>query len=1048
MIKMSESSPKPLSFIKFFIDNYRVTYLLLIGIIVFGSLAIFQMPKESAPEVDIPVIVVTTSLPGAGSGNVESLITEPIENQVTGISEVSRIDSMSQQGISTVIVQFEASADTSEKMAEVRDRIDRARAGFPGTAGDPMIQRISFSDMPIMRLALSGPYDPSELKIYAEELKTEIESISNVSQVNITGAPEREIVVNLNEQNLHRLGLLSGSVVGAISRTNIDAPLGVIETGGRNYTLRFDDSLTSAEDLRSIPVGESRGVPVYLSEVAEVKDGFSSLGQVNRFGAFGRGIQSTVSLQIFKESGQGDILTISDRTEDKIENLKETYFPADIGVEVVSSDADIIRSDLNTLITGGLLTVMIIILILALFLGIKEAFLASLVVPFSFLIAFIFIEGVGLTINFLTLFSLILSLGILVDAAIVVTESIFEKRASGVPGGQAVIDTVSEFQAPLITGTLTTVFVFLPMLLVSGVTGEFIRSIPITVSAVLLAALFVALAVVTTIAVRFFKKDDKVVLRSGSLGVGCLFKDFSGWYRKKLEWVIFHRIFRYSFLGLMIVAFFVVMSFPVIGLVSVNMFPSPDADNIFIDLQADPGTPLEETAEMVEPIEEYLINDPHVSSFLTVIGQGSRAGSIDMDSGVSSHVAGITITLTDESRPTSQEILSDYRSRFNGFPRAEVRVSQMEAGPTADQAIQINVIGPDLEDLEMAARELTGQLSEIEGVVNADDGISATAGEFLITADRDKLRRYGLSSADLAEYLRGAVSGQVATDIQVLDDEVEIRVFSGPGHDRFGVGLASLVSIDDIRSLSIQTPRGVVALDMFLDVKLKPGRSTINRRDGDRVISLTSDVASGYNSPEIITRFQELVEERGLPEEVELSYGGEIDEIQESFIDLGRSLLVGVLMIFALMVWQFQSFRQPIFVLVTIPLALIGVFLGLSLVGQPLSFPGFIGIIALAGVVVNNAIILIDTVNKRYYSGENIFEAVTNGAQSRFRPVILTALTTVFGLIPLVFVSPVWAPVAYSIIFGLVFSTILTLVVIPILLYQFPKAGKGSESEQ
>lgn len=1031
------------TFKKIFLANYRVIYLLMVAIIAFGFLSINQMPKESSPEVNIPVVVITTPFVGAGAENVEDLVTRPIEKQLLGLSDVNSVNSSSQQGLSTVIVQFNAGANSSEIITEVRNRVSRARLGIPEGAGESNVQQISFSDSPIMRIVVAGSLELPELRFYAEQLKDELESIRNVSQVSLLGAPEREIRLRIDKNRLNELSISPEIVIRSLVQADVDLPIGFIETDGRVYALRLNSSISSVSDIQNLPVVEIGGAVINLGDIALVEDGFSSLGNISRFSVDGSRPEATISLQIFKEAGQGDILTIADSVKKKIQLLSTDIFPKDVEIEIIQSDAENISSDLGTLVSGGLLTIVIIVLILALFIGWREALLASLVVPFSFLSAFILIEAFGLTINFLTLFSLILSLGILVDASIVVTESIFQKRSLGLNGSDAAEETVKDFQIPLVAGTLTTVFVFVPMLLVGGIIGEFIKSIPLTVSSVLISSLFSALILITTIAARFFVKPTKNH-KVGLWGVGNIMENISVWYRKKLEAVLEKKRSSYKLLGFVFIAFVFSVLLIIFGLVNVNMFPSPNSSTISIDFEAPQGTSLENTSDLIRPIEEVLSEDPNISSFLTVIGQDSTAGSIDIAQAGNSNKAGITAVLKKGKRPNSSEIVAYYRDYLRDWEAGEIRVSQTEAGPSTESAVSINLTGNNLDELELVARDLADLLRVVEGVENVNDGVKSTAGEFVVEINRSLAKRYGLSSSDVANHIRTSLFGQKAIDLRIGEDEIDVVVLTNYVQEKDRTGSALSVDVSFIKGIIIQTSRGPVTLDTFVDVSLEPGRGVINRRDGQRVLVLSSDVADGYNASLIVNDFQDKIKNKELPPGVEISYGGEVEEIQESFMDLARVMLVGVLAIFILMVSLFKSYKQSLFIIVTIPLALTGVLFGLALVRQPLSFPGFIGIVALAGVVVNNAIILIDTINRNCPESRCLKDSILEAARTRFRPVALTTITTVFGLLPLVFISPVWAPVAYSIIFGLVYATILTLVVVPVLYNLFSKKDKDS----
>ncbi len=1036
---MNEDNGKTRSLWNFFSDNYRLTYILLAAVVLFGSFSLSQLPRESAPEVDIPVVVVATPYPGASAGNVEELITRPLETELSGVSDLEELTSTSQEGSSSVIVEFRPGTNANEKIADVRARVDRARSGFPSEAGDTVIQQVSFSDVPIMSLALSGPFDPSGLRLYAEDLQERLESITNVSRVTVIGAPEREIQINLDRRKLDQFSLSAEEVIRALSEGNVDVPVGSIETSDQNFSVRVDSRFISVEDIASVPVSERNGALVRVSDVGSVTDGFSRIGTVSRFGTFGSDPRPTVSLELFKESGQGNILTIADTVEEEIAEVTSGLFPDGVGVEVIRNDADNIRSDLSTLITSGTFTVVIIQTILALFLGWREALLASVVVPVSFLMAFIIIDLFGLTINFLTLFSLILSLGILVDASIVVTESIFSRRSKGESGLVAARNTIEQFRYPLVAGTLTTVFVFAPMLLVSGVMGEFIKSIPITVSAVLLSALVAALGIVTMFAARFFKTGVSRSQKS-FFYIGGYIDRLSITYKRILGALLQSKRASYGFLTFLLTLLVIVLAFPVFGIVQVNMFPSPDADFVYIDVESAPGTPLSRTGKIIEPIETYLSNDERVASFLTTLGQRTQAGSVDVARTSNSNQAGITVVLSDGQRPSSSQIVSEYEEMFSDIDAAEIQVSQPEEGPPAGGAIQVRIFGSDLDVMEGLAREYAEVLRAMDGTRNIDDGIENTAGELVIQVDRNTAAQYGVTDNDIASRVRTAVSGRTASDLWIDDENIDIVVLSGFSSDRPLSGLSTPLEVSELMALPVSTARGTVALDTFANVEIRPGRSSIRREDGERVLAVTADIEPDQTGAEVMSRFRDRIDEGAIPSGLDVQFGGEVDDVQESFTDLARSMLVGVLLICALRVWQLNSFKQPFFILVTIPLALIGVIGGLALVGQPLSFPGFIGVVALAGIVVNNAIILIDTINREFArKGGELFTAVINGSVSRMRPIVLTTITTVAGLVPLVFTGPTWAPVAYSILFGLLFSSILTLFVLPVLYYRFEK---------
>lgn len=1038
---MSENNSKK-NVWSFFINNYRLTYLILIGIVIFGTLAILNIPKESSPEIDIPVVVITTTLPGASAVDVEELVTNEIEKKVESLSDLDSLKSVSSSGFSQIIATFDSDSEGREKLTDVREKVSLAKNNLPSDAGDPYVQKINFSDRPILIMAVTGPYSPVELNTYAENLKDEFERIRDVSQVSIIGAPKEQIEVVINQEKLSQFNVSLNQVISGISQTNTDIPIGSIETANTVYTVRLDGRLFTLDDVKNTSISTSAGVPVFIKDISEVKNTFEKPNTVTRMNT-GKGESNpSVTIQIFKSSGQGDILTVVDEAQLIIKKLKIDSIPEDVSVEIVENDAQLIRDDLSNLLTSGLFTILIVLLVLILFLGFRAAFLASLVVPLTFLITFAIIQPLGYTINFLTLFSLILALGILVDASIVVTESIFEKLSrKGVTPFDAALDTIDEFKAPLISGTLTTVFVFLPMLLMTGIMGKFIESIPITISIVLLAAIFVSLAIIPTIAIHFLKTNESDSMKS----VGFVRKGIDNtysWYRIKLSSLISNESLSKKFLWILGILFVVSISLPIVGLVKINMFPQATATTIFIDVNNPVGTPLSVTSSQLSDIEAILSNDSRIKSFLVKVGSGSNAGSVTSGN-INSHIGSITVNLKDEKNINSLEIIGEYEKILNDSIDANVSVSQLSAGPAQGSPIQARIKGGNIGEIERTALDLSNFLKEQKGTRNINNGIEEGAGELRINVDKAKARSFGVSTSQISNLVRSSISGTDATVIKTNGNDIDVFVTSQMGKQYGEIGSTPIVSIEQIQNIPILTDKGPVPLSTLAHISLESSRASISHTDGNRVVTISSDVDPGTSATVVVSELQKYITTLELPEGLSIEFGGEAEDIAKSFASLGQAMIIGILMIFGLLIWQFKSLKQSLFVMSTIPLALVGVLPGLALVRQPLSFPGFIGIVALAGIVVNNAIILIDSINNNRRKGMKINEAVEESAHSRLQPILLTTITTIAGMIPLAFSDPSWSPLAFSIIFGLMFSTVLTLFTIPIMYNRFIK-----ESEQ
>ncbi len=1020
----------------FFIDNYRLTYLIIAALAIFGVLGMVTIPKESAPEIDIPVIVVTTILPGASALDVEELVTNEIETKVQSLADIDTLTSVSSQGFSQVVVNFQSESDGREKLIDVKERVDRALPNLPSDVIDPTVQQISFNDLPILTLALTGPFTTEELHDYADLLADELERINDVAQVNISGAPTEVFEVIINDRALNQYQLTANQVAAAISEANTDLPVGSIQTAGGVYTVRFAGRLATAEDIRQTAITERAGRPILVGEVATVREAHLASGVINRLNLnAGAGSQASISLQVFKTAGEGDILAIADQVLAKVATAKQTYLPTGIESEVIRNDAELIRKDLTNLISSGVFTIVLVLALLVIFLGWAEALIASLVVPFSLFITFICLWPLGYTINFLTLFSLILALGILVDASIVITEGMFVKLNQGRPPRTAAFETIHEFQTPLIAGTLTTVFVFFPMIFTTGIIGKFIRSIPVTVTIVLLAAMYVALAIITTLAVRFFK-HRAVVHEHGVAFFRRYIDRFYLWYDEKISQLVTNPLTGRKLLIIITVLFFLSLLLPVVGLVKINMFPASDADSIYVDLENPVGTPLEVTNDQLADLEAVLEGDIRVRSFLATAGSGANAGSLTTGS-TNTHLGALTINLAAKRSATSQEIIDEYQTRFEQLVEAEVSVYQEGEGPAQGSPVQVKLKSDDLAELETAANQVAVALAKIPGARNVETGIKDGAGEFRIEVDRAKARTFGISPAQVVGLLHQAVAGDTVTVVKAGGEDADVRLIYEMGVNYSRVGNTPKIGVEDLKALTIQTVKGPVPLATFTKITLGSSRASINHDEGLRSVTVAAGIDPDANAGQIVSQLQEQLPTLALPETVSVSFSGETEDINESFASMARSMLIGVVMILGLLIWQFKSYRQPFFILVTIPLAAIGVLVGLAITRQPLSFPGFIGVVALAGVVVNNAIILIDSINLNRRAGMIIPQAVKIAAKSRLQPIILTTVTTVIGMMPLAFSDPTWAPLAYSVIFGLSFSTVLTLFVVPVLYLKF-----------
>jgi HAE1 family hydrophobic/amphiphilic exporter-1 len=995
----------------------------MLTIIVLGFFSIFQIKKESAPEVDFPIAYITTLYPGASAEDVEELVTDKIESQVLSVSDISEISSVSQNSVSVIIVQFDTGTDSYKKINEVKDEVDKAN--LPDDAEDPQVEEISFNNFPIMRYSLTGNYDLSYLKILAEDLAEEIETIPGISKVEISGGEEREIQIIVDRKKIDNYGLSVIQVTQAISSANTDIPIGSIKTSGEEFNIAFSGKINNVEDVKNIPITILGGTPIFVKDVADVVDGIKEVDTMSFLSVDGEDGTPAVSLGIYKTT-EADTINISKDVREKITFFEEQYFPEGVSIINILDQADAIQSDLSGLLNNGLGTILIVFLVLLIFVGFRESILASLVIPFSFLITFIVLYNIGYTLNFITLFSLILALGILVDSAIVVVEEMNYQIRKGRSAKEAAINTINEFKMPLISGTLTTVFVFVPMLLVSGIMGDFLAPIPVTVSVVLLSSLFVALSLITTLSLGLIKTDRKE--RKGGWGHKIIRKliDF---YESILNKIFNNVKIRKTFISVVIILFVFSLMLPTVGLLKIDLFADSGADNFSIDIEEPYGTTLDRTLEKTREVEGIVLADDRIDTIQLNIGSKSVSSLDSLISSSGENNANLYITLKEGE--DSVLVVKDLREKFNSydFGAAKVSIVEEQSGPSSGAPIQITITGDGLEDLDIIATDLENVLKNIPGVINISNSNVVTNGKFTITIDRVKAKLYGLNTSDVAYILRNAVSGVDASIMREDGDSVDIVV-------KYDLDEATM---DMISSITVPTQYGDIPLKMFISTDYEGALESILHEDGNRVVTISAYTEDGYSSNSIISDFDKQIQDYYLPLGYSISYGGDVESIEQSFSEMIQALFIGVFAILMLLVWQFNSFKQPFFVLTTIPLTIIGIFPLLTIFNIPLSFPGLVGIVALAGIVVNNAIILIDKINKNRLNNLSKEEAIIDAAKSRIKPIILTTLTTIGGLAPLCFADPTWSPIAYSIIFGLIFSSLLTLVFVPILYNKFEK---------
>lgn len=1032
-------------FWSFFVDRHHFTVLLMVVLLLAGVYSVSVIPKEATPDIAIPLGIVTTALPGASAMDVERLITDKIEDGVLGVEHVSKVTSTSGEGVSSVSVEFDASADIDKSIQLLKDAVDKVKPELPTDATDPVVSDVNFSDQPILIVSISSEVTPAELTALGEQVQDEVERIEGVAKAELSGVRAREVQVVVSQAKLQQYNLAVSDVTNAIAAAGIAAPAGSIVVDGITYAVRFDAGVSSTDDIANVVVRGPGNVPLRVADIADVVDGLEDPSSYSRVSVDGEPANPSLTLTISKSRG-GNIVQIAENVKHRLTELQEGIL-ANTDIVVSYDGAEEVGKSLSELSRVGIETIILIVLVLVVTLGWREAFVSAASIPLSFLIAFIGIYASGNTLNNVSLFSLILAIGILVDSGIVVVEAFHTRLLKYGNKRDAAIAAIKEYAWPLIAGTFTTIVVFVPLFFLSGIVGKFLAAIPFTVIFVLIASIFVALGFVPLLSM-FYVKPEHSAFAEKQERYNRMARE---WYQRRLHGFLANKKSQNRFLMAMGALFVIALILPATGLLKSIFFPSDDFDYVYINIEKPQGTALAETDLAVREVEEILYADPAIESFVTVVGSGSAFSADFSGAGAGAQIANITVNLPEGHKETSAAFATRLRKDLSPVTSAMITVGEPAGGPPSGAPVTITFTGEDLGALTKTADNAAHTLADIPGTVNIAAGTKDSSAEFVVNLDGAKAAQLGVSAPAVASTLRTALFSSEATSIRSGSDDIEVRTKIDLNAASSDPAQTNHVSIDAVRSLMIPGASGAVPLSSIAQVTYEPTQTAIRHEDGKRVMSVTAEAAPGANAIEISSQFAKKFTDDKLEEGVTMKLGGESEDVGQSFLELFIALIAGAALMLAILVLEFNSFRHSLYLLLLIPLSLIGVHAGLTLVGQPLSLTSMLGVIALAGVIINHAIILMDSIARIHKESAQLSleEVVVEAAATRFRPIILTTIVTVVGMIPLAAASPFWAPLAIAIMFGLAFSLVLTLVMVPLLYYRWPgKAVRAKFDKQ
>ena len=1101
------------------LKNKITVYLLTVVIIGFGLYSYISLPKELFPEISFPTVMVQTIYPGNPPVDIENLITRPLEKEIESIKGIKKMTSLSSQDASSVFVEFQPDVDIKTALQDVKDAVDKAKSDLPDDMlEDPAVTDIDLSEFPVININLSGDFNIIELKSYADEMKDEIETIYEVSKVNITGITDREVRINLDPFKMSSLKVSFTDVENAITRENVSMSGGDIKMGKIRRTIRLVGEFRDPAEIENIIVKSEKGNIVYLHDVGYVEYGFAERDSYARLDH-----QPVVSLQVVKKSGENLLSTI-DQVNIILDKARENHIiPDKLVITITNDQSEMVKRQLSNLENSIIMGMIFVIIILFLFLGTRNSLIVGLAIPMSMFLSFLILGILDYKINMIVLFSLILALGMLVDNAIVVTENMFRYVQQGYSKMQAARQATGEVAVPIISSTATTLAAFFPLLFWDSIMGKFMSYMPETLIIVLSSSLLVALVIVPVVFTNYYKKGANVVLPKPSrhiriiillvvlaagmyllkinwLGTILLVFAFIGlldllflsrlalWFQNKgLVWLenTYLKFIRFALNGkipyLFIAGTFLLMIFTMMfyfgSSPKVIFFPTQDPKLINVLAELPINTDIDVTDSAVKVIEEkvFEILEPDmniVSSVLTTVGKGA-AGENEGLSGRSGGTNKGLITVNfvefeDRGGRNTREIQKKLEDNLVGqYAGVIISIEEQKHGPKTGKPINLEIHGKDFNTLLSLTDTIRSVINaaRIPGIEALKIDLDVGKPELLINISREKARRYGLSTGQIGEAIRTALFGKEISDFKEGEDEYKIRMKLD---DKYRYNFEDLIN-QRITFRSQATGKIVqIPISAVADFTYSSTYGAISRIDRDRVITIYSNVMEGYNANEINGELNKLMKHFPIPAGVTYSFTGEQEEQKESMAFLETALLIAIALIAIILVTQFNSFVKPAMIIFTVLLSTIGVFGGLATFKMDfvVVMTG-IGIVSLAGVVVNNGIVLIDyisllKVRKRKELGlpdgaklppEDAKECIVQGGKTRLRPVLLTAITTILGLLPLAvgfnvdFISfmntfdpkiyfggdnvAFWGPMSWTVIFGLSFATFLTLVIVP-----------------
>ncbi|UCD63564.1 MAG: efflux RND transporter permease subunit [Candidatus Zixiibacteriota bacterium] len=1009
---------------------------MMIGaLLVIGAFSYYGLPVELMPNVDFPFVIVQTVYPGASAESVETDVTKNIEEVINQISGVRHIQSVSREGFSQVFVEFQLEKEGAEAAQDVREKVATIRGTLPEDIEDPIITQFDNDAFPILSVAITGSRSLRDVTQLAKDrIKPRLEIIPGIGNVEIVGGYEREILIGLDPQKMESFGIAIDDVTEAVAAANMEVPGGRIDESRREYLVRLMGRLGRVADFDNIIVKNVAGTPVYLSQIAAVSDTIAEQRSLSRYNG-----TPSIGLSIIKQSG-ANVVEMAEQARQTIADLR-AELPPDIKMDIVSDNSTFITDSIHEILfnirVGTLLAVLVIFLFL---LDFRPTIITGLSIPISIIATFTLLKFLGFTINIMTLLGLSLSVGILIDDAIVVIENIYRHLSEGKSPWKAAFEGTKEIGLAVMATTFTIMVVFLPVAFMEGIVGRFFYQFGMTVAFAVLISLLVAFSLTPMLSSRWLKKNHNAESQSADparkpSGLRSFWQRILGilglWNRTfDATKPSYERLLAFSLRHRWLVMLVAVAAFAgalvLVPLLGVEFFPRTDEGQMIVTVDTPPGTTLQETAQRMTLIEDIVREMPEVTSSLVTIGAGNSAVT----------QGSILFLLTDASERelSALQVIDSVRGLLTTVPGIKFSVGTEEHRGGGGKPIVLSIRGDDRDELTRLAHRVQDIAGQVYGAIDVDNTLEEGKPEVQIDVDRKAADDLGLSLAVIPLTVRHLVEGDVVTRYKDGDEEYDVRVKLD---QRFRS------SADQIGRILVKSDKKIpgqetflVPLDRVARLNKQTSIGEFRRFDRQSEVRVNANVLSGSFAGNVTTSIMEEVSQVPLPPGYSITPTGEQEWMVESFINIFKALALAIIFIYLVLASQYESFWDPLSIMFSLPLSLVGAILGLLLTGSSISIMSLIGIVMLMGLVTKNAILLIDFVKQQRRKGVPRFDAVLIAGPIRLRPILMTTFATVFGMLPLALgIGPgaeLRAPMARAAIGGIISSTLLTLVVVPI----------------